>query len=128
MGNATTEETERWQAICSDFLRQRKAGGEDVDGFTRIANALLDVSRAVDDLKPGDSAGDSEAKRMADAVLQIAVTYRSLISPLIAATEKRMDLDHSLSKHLEQLLAKASAPQTVRPDRGVGKKPERSAG
>ena len=127
MGNATTEETERWQAICSDFLRQRKAGGEDVDGFTRIANALLDVSRAVDDLKPGDSAGDSEAKRMADAVLQIAVTYRSLISPLIAATEKRMDLDHSLSKHLEQLLAKASAPQTVRPNRGAGKKPERSA-
>ena len=128
MGNATAEETERWQAICSDFLRQRKAGGEDVDGSTRIANALLDVSRAVDDLKLGDSAGDSEAKRMADAVLQIAVTYRSLISPLIAATEKRMDLDHSLSKHLEKLLAKASVPHTVRPDRGVGKKPERSAG
>ena len=112
MGSATAEETARWQSICGDFLRQRKAGGEDADGSTRIANALLDVSRAVDDLKPsGDPSEDSEGKQMAEAVLQLAVTYRKVIMPLIAATEKRMDLDHSISKRLELLLAKANEPR-----------------
>ena len=51
---------------------------------------------------------------MADAVLQLAVTYRKVIMPLIAATEKRMDLDHSISKRLELLLAKANEPKTTR--------------
>lgn len=114
MGSATAEETTRWLSICGDFLRQRKAGGEDADGSTRIANALLDVSRAVDDLKPsGEPTGDSEGKQMAEAVLQLAVTYRKVIMPLITATEKRMDLDHTISKRLELLLAKANEPRTT---------------
>ncbi|MFM9880469.1 MAG: DNA repair ATPase [Burkholderiaceae bacterium] len=115
MGSATAEETARWQSICSDFLRQRKAGGEDADGTTRIANALLDVSRAVDELKPGSEAVDSEGKRMAEAVLQLAVTYRTVIMPLIAATEKRMDVDHGISKRLELLLAQADEIRSSRP-------------
>ena len=36
---------------------------------------------------------------------------RKVIMPLIAATEKRMDLDHSISKRLELLLAKANEPR-----------------
>ena len=123
MGSATAEETARWQSICGDFLRQRKAGGEDADGSTRIANALLDVSRAVDDLKPsGESTGDSEGKQMADAVLQLAVTYRKVIMPLIAATEKRMDLDHSISKRLEQLVTKSGEQRTTRSTPGSSSK------
>ena len=118
MGSATPEETARWQAICGDFLRQRKAGGEDADGSTRIANALLDVSRAVDALKPDGAADDSEGKKMAEAMLQLAVTYRKVIMPLIAATEKRMDLDHSISKRLELLLAKANEPRATRAQGG----------
>ena len=116
MGSATAEETTRWQAICGDFLRQRKVGGEDADGSTRIANALLDVSRAVDDLKPsGEPTGNSEGKQMAEAVLQLAVTYRKVIMPLIAATEKRMDLDHSISKRPEQLVTKSAETKAARP-------------
>ena len=121
MGTASAEETARWQAICAEFVRQRKAGGADADGSTRIANALLDVSRAVDDLKPGEPAPDSEGKQMAEAVLQLAVTYRKVIMPLIAATEKRMDLDHSISKRLELLLAKTKEPITARAH-GTGSK------
>ena len=126
MGSATTEETARWQSICGDFLRQRKAGGEDADGSTRIANALLDVSRAVDDLKPsGETTGESEGKQMAEAVLQLAVTYRKVIMPLIAATEKRMDLDHSISKRLEQLVTKSGEHRAPRSTPGSsGKKTE----
>ncbi len=118
MGSATPEETARWQAICGDFLRQRKAGGADADGSTRIANALLDVSRAVDALKPDGVEDDSEGKKMAEAMLQLAVTYRKVIMPLIAATEKRMDLDHSISKRLELLLAKANEPRATRAQGG----------
>jgi len=72
------------------------------------------VSRAVDDLKPEAAVGDSEGKQMAEAVLQLAVTYRKVIMPLITATEKRMDLDHSISKRLELLLAKANEPRPTR--------------
>lgn len=117
MGSATAEETARWQAICGDFLRQRKAGGDDADGSTRISNALLDVSRAVDQLKPDDGRG-TESQQMAEALLQLAVTYRKIIMPLISATEKRMDLDHSISKRLELLLAKVDEPRTPRTHSG----------
>jgi hypothetical protein len=83
------------------------------------------VSRAVDDLKPsGEPTGDSEGKQMADAVLQLAVTYRKVIMPLIAATEKRMDLDHSISKRLELLLAKANEPRAPRAHNSGNKKTE----
>ena len=61
---------------------------------------------------------------MAEAVLQLAVTYRKVIMPLIAATEKRMDLDHSISKRLELLLAKANEPRAPRAHTSGNKKTE----
>jgi hypothetical protein len=114
IGNPTPDEAARWQAICGDFLRQRKAGGEDVDGSTRIANALLDVGRAVDELKP-QSEEPSEGLKMAEALLQLAVTYRKVILPLIAATEKRLELDHSIRDRIDQLMAKQMDPRAIRP-------------
>ncbi|ROZ79037.1 DNA repair ATPase [Ramlibacter sp. WS9] len=113
MGSATPEESERWRTICGEFVRQRKAGGEDADGSTRVANALLDISRAVDELKPGPSEADP-AMQMADAVLQLAVTYRKIIMPLINATEKRLDLDKSIRDRIDQLMAKQLDPRTIR--------------
>ena len=123
MGSATAEETTRWQSICGDFLRQRKAGGDDADGPTRISNALFDVSRAVDQLKP-DAQSGTESQQMAEALLQLAVTYRKVIMPLISATEKRMDLDHSISKRLELLLVKVDEPKTTRTHSSGSKKTE----
>jgi len=114
MGSATQEEAARWNSICGDFVRNRKAGGEDVDGTTRIANALLDVSRAVDELRPAPGAPDP-GLQMADAVLQLAVTYRKIILPLITATEKRLDLDHSIRERIDQLMAKQLDARIVRP-------------
>jgi len=113
MGSASAEESARWQAICGDFMRQRKAGGDDADSATRITSALLDVSRAVDELKPllhdgKDRDGEdrhNEGLQMAEAILQLAVTYRKVIMPLVNATEKRLDLDHSISDRIEKLLA-----------------------
>lgn len=101
IGTPTPEESARWQAIRDEFVRRRKLGGDDTDGSTRIASTLLDVARAVDALKPAQEV--SEAQRLADAVLEIAVTYRKILMPLIAATERRLDLDHSIRNEVERV-------------------------
>ncbi|TWO70849.1 AAA family ATPase [Caenimonas sedimenti] len=110
IGSPTPDEQARWQTICADFVRQRKAGGADADGSTRITNALLDVSRAVDALKPPSDV-QSEGRLMADAVLQLAVTYRTIIMPLIAATEKRLDLDKDMRDRISKLMVMQMDPR-----------------
>jgi len=51
LGSQTTEEQARWQEIREEYVRRKKMGGDDADGSQKIANTLLDVSRAVDDLR-----------------------------------------------------------------------------
>lgn len=104
LGSPTTEEAARWTAICEEFVRRRKLGGDDADGSTRIASTLLDVARAVDGLKPAQPMQQvSEAQKLAEAVLEIAVTYRKILMPLISATEKRLNLDHSIRDQVEKV-------------------------
>ncbi len=115
LGRPTDDEQARWQAICEEFVRRRKLGGDEADGSTRIASTLLDVARAVETLKPADAAGD--AQRLADAVLEMAVTYRKVLMPLISATERRLDLDRSVREEMERLhraLAQRTAPAAAR--------------
>ena len=101
LGRPTPDETARWQAICDEFVRRRKLGGDDTDGSTRIAASLLEVARAVDELKPKEQG--NEAQRLAEAVLEIAVTYRKILMPLISATERRLNLDHSIRNEVERV-------------------------
>ena len=57
-----------------------------VEGISAVTLATRDMARAVDALKPEPkpvSEGPSESQRLADAMLQIAVTYRELILPLV---------------------------------------------
>jgi hypothetical protein len=107
LGTPTPDEAQRWQAICEEFVRQRKLGGSDTDGSTRIATTLLDVARAVDGLKPAATPAAqpaaSEGVRLAEAMLEIAVTYRKILMPLIAATENRLNLDHSIHNEVERV-------------------------
>lgn len=110
LGSPTPEEDARWKEICEEFVRQHKLGGADVDGSQRIASSMLEVARAVDALKPEPLApaeGPSESQRLADAMLQIAVTYRELILPLVTATERRLELDRSIAQNMERLAAEA---------------------
>jgi hypothetical protein len=112
LGSPTPEEGARWTAICEEFVRQRKLGGADVDGSQRIASSMLDVARAVDALKPEPkpvAEGPNESQRLADAMLQIAVTYRELILPLVTATERRLELDRSIKQDMERLAAEVQA-------------------
>ncbi|MET3392652.1 hypothetical protein ABIC33_003310 [Variovorax sp. 1140] len=116
LGSPTPEEDARWKEICEEFVRQRKLGGADVDGSQRIASSMLEVARAVDALKPEPLApaeGPSESQRLADAMLQIAVTYRELILPLVTATERRLELDRSIAQNMERLAAEAMTMRAV---------------
>jgi hypothetical protein len=108
LGSPTREEQARWKALCDEFVRQRKLGGSDADGSTRIAATLLDVARAVDALKPEPPQTQaeerpSEALKLAEAVLEIAVTYRKILMPLISATENRLNLDHAIRNEVERV-------------------------
>jgi MoxR-like ATPase len=121
LGRPTAEESARWQAICDGFTRRRQLGGDEADGSTRIASTLLEVARAVGDLKPpaapppvppaapADPEQEPESLRLAQAVLEIAKTYRQLIMPLVAATEERLKLDHSASGQMERLARQLDA-------------------
>jgi hypothetical protein len=116
LGSPTPEENARWRDICDEFVRQRKLGGADVDGSQRIASSMLDVARAVDALKPVPelpAEGPSESQRLADAMLQIAVTYRELILPLVTATERRLELDRSITKDMERLASEVQATRAA---------------
>ncbi|MGJ7573206.1 DNA repair ATPase [Variovorax sp. RB2P76] len=122
LGSPTPEESARWSAICEEFVRQRKLGGADVDGSQRIASSMLDVARAVDALKPQPvepAEGPSEGQRLADAMLQIAVTYRELILPLVTATERRLELDRSIKQDMERLASelRPAPKRTSKPDK-----------
>jgi hypothetical protein len=106
LGSPTADEAQRWKAICDEFVRQRKLGGSETDAGTRITAGLLDVARAVDGLKkPGDAENGqtSEALRLAEAVLEIAVTYRTILLPLISATERRLKMDSSIRGEVEKV-------------------------
>ena len=106
LGSPTADEARRWADICGEFVRQRKLGGSDTDGSTRITSGLLDVARAVDGLKKpeGEKEGQaSEALRLAEAVLEIAVTYRTILLPLISATERRLKMDSSIRTEVEKV-------------------------
>ena len=145
LGSATAEEAARWRSLCDEFVRRNKLGGGDTDGSVRIASAVLDVARALDALEtpkapeppaqpppPPQPAPASEGQRIADALLEIAITYRKILMPLISATERRLELDHSIRLQLEQAnrllaergLRERSATRPDDPPSGFGKLPE----
>jgi len=41
--------------------------------------------------------------RLAEAVLEMAITYRKLIMPLVSATERRLDMDKSVRDEVERV-------------------------
>ena len=46
-------------------------------------------------------------------MLQIAVTYRELILPLVTATERRLELDRSIKQDMERLAAEVQATRVA---------------
>ena len=126
LGSPTADETQRWKDICDGFVRQRKLGGSDTDAGTRITSGLLDVARAVDSLKKPDDAENgrtSEALRLAEAVLEIAVTYRTILLPLISATERRLKMDSSIRGEVERVAQQLEEVKARHAEAQAGKPP-----
>jgi hypothetical protein len=119
LGTPTDAERLRLRDICEEYVRRRKLGGDDTDGSTRIASTLLDVARAVETLKPEQP--NDEGRRMAEALLELSVTYRKILLPLISATEHRLKLDSSIRDEVERV---GRALEDVKRGKKPGTNPE----
>ncbi len=127
LGSLSGEEKARWQEIRDEFVRRRKLGGDDADGSMRIANTLLDISRAVDalrtqsdlsqDLKKG-LAGLAKTLREIEPRIEIAAPdttlfndslqemkdlYDKALLPLVTATYRKLRLDHTIWEDLKRM-------------------------
>ena len=54
--------------------------------------------RTVKPAEPND-----EGRRMAEALLELSITYRKIMVPLIAATEQRLKLDSNIRDEVERV-------------------------
>ena len=121
LGRPSAEEQARWQSICEEFVRLKKLGGSD-DGSMRIANTVLDLARAVDQLgknrqldatladgfarlgaqlneikpKLTVTTAAPDVSGFTDAVHGMNDAYERVLLPLVTATFHKMKLDHSL--------------------------------
>ena len=140
IGTPTDEEKRRWRAIKDEFVRRRKLGGDDIDGSARIANTLLDIARAVDTLKTGDTLGEhldagfdrlgdhlrqlqttveippTDVSAFADAVAGMTRNYEKVLLPLVTATYHKLKMDHSIwdeMKRVSNYLSKLEKLETL---------------
>lgn len=149
LGSASDDEAARWRAIKDEFVRRRKLGGDDTDGSTRIASTLLDVARAVDELKANNALSDrlgaglaqieasllklqptievapADVSQFAGVVEGMTQSYEKVLLPLVTATYHKLKMDHSIwdeMKRVSSYLAKLEGQQASGPP-PVKKKP-----
>ncbi|MDR1934401.1 MAG: DNA repair ATPase [Candidatus Accumulibacter sp.] len=89
LGSQTEEEQRRWQDICGEYVRRKKLGGsDDADGTHKIASTLLDVSRAVDELRTRSDMPQRLEKGLAElartlAGIQPKITFQPSFQPTV---------------------------------------------
>ncbi|MDR2209054.1 MAG: AAA family ATPase, partial [Azoarcus sp.] len=133
LGSLNNEERTRWQEICEEFVRRKKLGGDDADGSQRIANTLLDISRAVDglrtqsetaqalkkgmtslvkalgglepriDIQPNIAIAAPDTTAFSESLQEMKQLYDNVLSPLFAANFRKLKLDHSIWKNLNHM-------------------------
>ena len=148
LGRPSTDEQTRWTNICAEFVRLRKLGDSD-EGSMRVANTLLELSRAVETLrddsrvetslrdglaqlatslqalKPQVSVGSPDLGGIETALRGMTEVYERVLAPLVSATYHKMKLDHALwdeMKHISNYVEKLD--HSLEPD-GVKRKPAR---
>ena len=133
LGSLSDEERARWREIREEYVRRKKQGGDDADGTQRIANTLLDISRAVDelrtqsetsqilkkgltslvktlgslepriDIQPNISVAAPDTKAFGESLLEMKQLYDNLLSPLFSANLRKLKLDESIWKNLKSM-------------------------
>lgn len=133
LGSLNKEEQARWREIREEFVRRKKLGGDDADGSQRIANTLLDISRAVDELRtqsettqilkkglaslvktvgslepridvqPNIAIAAPDTKAFGESLREMAQLYNNVLSPLISTNYHKLRLDHSIWENIKRM-------------------------
>lgn len=139
LGSQTAQEQERWQAIREEFVRQRKLGGADTDGTTRIATTLLDVARAVDGLKMDEGLGrlekgihqlgklkptvqvaPADLGELTEVLKGMNKVYEQVLLPLVTANYHKLKMDHSLWEQMKEVSSFVKDLREGKPTIGSG--------
>ena len=129
-GSLSEAETQRWQEILSDFQRIKAMGGDGADAATRIASQLSAVTDNLDNIREaldGDGSVDQIATALASlretvagtqldiqvvnqpseviesAMAQMARSIETTFMPVVAAMNKKIDLDLNILRKVEEL-------------------------
>ncbi|MDR0564985.1 MAG: DNA repair ATPase [Azoarcus sp.] len=146
LGSQNEEESARWQAICDEYRRRKKLGGGDADGSQRIANTLLDISRAVDSLrlqpstpeiiekglagiakglgkiKPHVDVAAPDTAAFSESLREMKNLYDTALLPLVRANYLKMRMDHSIWQDLKQMSAFMEKIEKMFPAEKLGEK------
>ncbi|MDR1350736.1 MAG: ATP-binding protein, partial [Zoogloeaceae bacterium] len=133
LGSPGKEEKARWQEIRDEYVRRKKLGGDDADGSQKIANTLLDVSRAVDALRAQSDTSQTLKKGLTllartlkeiqpkieiaapdttafgESLQEMKHLYDSVLLPLVMASYRKMKMDHNIweeNKRMIEILQK----------------------
>ncbi|GHU29692.1 hypothetical protein AGMMS50256_15120 [Betaproteobacteria bacterium] len=140
LGSLSAEEKARWQAIRDEYVRRKKLGGDDADGSQRIANTLLDISRAVDELRkqsetpqtlrkglsllaktlreiqPNITVAAPDTQPFSDSLKEMKTLYNEALLPLARANYLKMRMDHSIWQDLKQMNTVLAKLDTLFPE------------
>ncbi|MDR0777161.1 MAG: DNA repair ATPase [Azonexus sp.] len=146
LGSLNKEEQARWREIREEFVRRKKLGGDDADGSQRIANTLLDISRAVDELRtqsettqilkkglasliktvgslepridvqPNIAIAAPDTKAFGESLQEMKQLYNNVLSPLISANYHKLKLDHSIWENVKRMNETLKRLEKVLPD------------
>jgi len=145
LGSLSKEERTRWQEIREEYVRRKKLGGDDADGSQRIANTLLDISRAVDglraqsettqilkkglaalvksvgELEPSITIAAPDTTAFGESLKEMKELYDNALLPLITANYRKMKLDHSIWEDVKRMHEALRKLENAIPDDGVFK-------
>ena len=146
LGSQTPGETERWRDIRSEYVRRKKLGGDDADGSQKIANTLLDISRAVDELrtrsdvpqrlerglaelaralagiqpklsfKPTIEVPAPDTAVFGESLKEMKDLYDTVLLPLVKANYHKMTMDHSLWEDMKRTVRVLQRMERMFPD------------
>ena len=126
-------QTERLEAILADYRRTKAAGGADADAGTKLALQLSSINdalgRMADDLTNGEAIRgelatltralqeaevtivNQPSKVVERAMVDLARTIETTFMPVVAAMDKKIDLDLAILRRVSELNANLDEEQ-----------------
>jgi len=129
-GSLTEEETQRWSEILEDFARVKAMGGDDADAATRISSQLSAVTNNLQQIREalveggsseqiagalagleqviGNAQMEVQVVNQPSAVVEAAISsmansIETTFMPVVAAMNKKIDLDLNILRRVDEL-------------------------